>query len=254
MEKADYLYEIKRESRIREEQCDRINLAKLLNAMPEIFLARLLTDRYLMGYSNFRRAKGLKSMARLREFDTDEVLESVIQAFWERGYEATSMADLMAATGLQKGSLYKAFGDKRSLFLKALQTYLDRIFSFTRQALGQPKPANAIAAWIQLLSDTASAPEVNHGCFAVNSLIELAPHDPDVAKKLEHQFSRVGDLLESVIAQGQQEGVFRKDLSAEQLRFMLLTIAQGALASGRAAFLKSNLSNLTDSVLAVLKP
>jgi TetR/AcrR family transcriptional regulator, transcriptional repressor for nem operon len=214
---------------------------------------KLLTDRYLMSYSNFRRAKGLKSMARLREFDTEEVLEAVINAFWERGYEATSMADLMAVTGLQKGSIYKAFGDKRSLFLKALQTYLDRIFSFSRQALGQPKPAEAIATWIQLLSDTALAPNANNGCFAVNSLVELAPHDPEVAQMLERQFSRVGGLLESVIAQGQQEGVFRKDLSAEQLRNMLLTIAQGTLASGRAAFLKSNLTNLNDSVLAVLK-
>jgi TetR/AcrR family transcriptional regulator, transcriptional repressor for nem operon len=254
MEKTDYLYAIEREFRIREGQYGTINLVKPLNALLELFLVKLLTDRYLMGYSNFRRAKGLKSMARLREFDTEEVLEAVINAFWERGYEATSMADLMAVTGLQKGSIYKAFGDKRSLFLKALQTYLDRVYSLSRQALGQPKPAQAIAAWIQLLSDTALAPEANHGCFAVNSLIELAPHDPDVAKKLEHQFSRVGDLLESVLAQGQREGVFRKDLSAEQLRFMLLTIAQGALASGRAAFLKSNLSNLTDSVLAVLKP
>lgn len=206
-----------------------------------------------MEYSDSRRAKGLKTMARLREFDTEEVLEAVINAFWERGYEATSMADLMAVTGLQKGSIYKAFGDKRSLFLKALQTYLDRVFSLTRQALGHPKPAQAIAAWIQILSDTALAPEARNGCFAVNSLIELAPHDADVAKMLERQFSRVGDLLESAIAQGQQEGVFRTDLSAQQLRHMLLTIAQGALASGRAAFLKPNLTNLTDSILAILK-
>ncbi|MEA5464334.1 TetR/AcrR family transcriptional regulator [Leptothoe sp. PORK10 BA2] len=63
-------------------------------------------------------------MARLREFDTDEVMEAVINAFWERDYEATSLADLMAVTGLQKDSIYKAFGDKRSLFLKVLQAYL----------------------------------------------------------------------------------------------------------------------------------
>jgi TetR/AcrR family transcriptional regulator, transcriptional repressor for nem operon len=253
MEKANYLYGIERESRIGKGHCDTIILVKPLNALLGRSLIKLLTNRYLIGYSNFRGAKGLKSMARLREFDTEEVLDAVINAFWKRGYEATSMADLMAVTGLQKGSIYKAFGDKRSLFLKALQTYLDRVYSLTRQALGQPKPAQAIAAWIQLLSDTALAPQANHGCFAVNSLIELAPYDPDVAKKLEHQFSRVGDLLESVITQGQQEGSFRKDLSAKQLRHLLLSIAQGALASGRAAFLKPNLTNLADSVLAVLE-
>ena len=63
-------------------------------------------------------------MARPREFDIDHVLNAAMHAFWQRGYEATSLADLMEATGLQKGSLYKAFGDKHSLFMQALNRYL----------------------------------------------------------------------------------------------------------------------------------
>lgn len=192
-------------------------------------------------------------MARLREFDTDEVMEAVINAFWERGYEATSLADLMAVTGLQKGSIYKAFGDKRSLFLKALQSYLDRLYSLTREALGNPFPEQAIAAWFQLLSDTAAQPGETKGCFAINSLIEMAPHDPDVAKMLEYQYSRIGKLLETAIANGQKAGIFRQDLSAQQLQQMLLVTANGTLASSRAAFLKPHLPNITESVLAVLK-
>jgi TetR/AcrR family transcriptional regulator, transcriptional repressor for nem operon len=192
-------------------------------------------------------------MARLREFDTDEVMEAVINAFWERGYEATSLADLMAVTGLQKGSLYKAFGDKRSLFLKALQSYLDRNYSLMRQVLDNPSPKSAISAWFQLLSGVAAAPEVNKGCFAVNSLLEMAPHDPEVAKMLEYQYSRIGKLLESAIAKGQKEGVFRQDLSAQQLRQMLVITANGTLASGRATFLKSDLPDVAESILAVLK-
>jgi TetR/AcrR family transcriptional repressor of nem operon len=106
-------------------------------------------------------------MARLREFDIDEALEATIEAFWERGYEATSLADLMKVTGLQKGSIYKAFGDKRSLFLKALQCYLDRVYSLSRQALSNPSPQGAIESWFEHLSDVAIKPETSKGCFAV---------------------------------------------------------------------------------------
>jgi TetR/AcrR family transcriptional regulator, transcriptional repressor for nem operon len=190
-------------------------------------------------------------MARLREFDTDEVMEAVINAFWERGYEATSLADLMAVTGLQKGSIYKAFGDKRSLFLKALQAYLDRQYSLISEALSQPAPQQAIAAMFQFLAD--STPRANKGCFAVNSLMELAPHDPEVSKMLEYQYSRIGKLMEKAIAQGQKTGVFRKDLSAQQLRQLLLVAVNGTLASSRATFLKSDLPEVADSVLAILK-
>ncbi|MBW4621107.1 MAG: TetR/AcrR family transcriptional regulator [Cyanosarcina radialis HA8281-LM2] len=192
-------------------------------------------------------------MARLREFDTEEVMEAVINAFWKRGYEATSLADLMAVTGLQKGSIYKAFGDKRSLFLRALQSYLDRLYSLTRQALDDPDPDRAIAGWFQLLVDTAAVPGENKGCFAINSLIEMAPQDADAAKMLESQYSRVGILLERTIDRGQQAGIFRQDLSAKQLRQILLVAANGALAWGRAEFLKPDLPEAIESVLAVLK-
>jgi TetR/AcrR family transcriptional regulator, transcriptional repressor for nem operon len=190
-------------------------------------------------------------MARLREFDTDQVMEAVINAFWERGYEATSLADLMAVTKLQKGSLYKAFGDKHSLFLKALQSYLDQNYSSLREALSQPEPQQAIATMFQFLAD--STPRASKGCFAVNSLMELAPHDPEIAKLLEFQYSRVGQLLEKVIVQGQKTGVFRQDLSAQQLRQLLLVTANGTLASSRAEFLKPDLPAVAESVLAVLK-
>jgi TetR/AcrR family transcriptional regulator, transcriptional repressor for nem operon len=214
---------------------------------------KLLTNQFLMRYSHSRRAREVRIMARLREFDIDEVMEAVTNAFWERGYEATSLADLMAVTGLQKGSIYKAFGDKRSLFLQALQAYLDRLFSLTRQTLDNPNPEQAIAHWFELISGVATDPVSNKGCFAINSLIELAPHDAEVAKLLEHQYDRVGVLLERAIAQGQKSGVFRKDLSVQQLRQILVITANGTLAAGRADFLKPDLPQVTRSVLAVLK-
>lgn len=192
-------------------------------------------------------------MARLREFDVDEVMEAVINAFWERGYKATSLADLMAATGLQKGSIYKAFGDKRSLFLKALQSYLNRFYSLASETLSTSPPEAAIAAWFQCLSGASENLNGCKGCFAVNSLTEMAPHDPDVAKMLDYLYHRIGKLLENTITRGQKSGAFRTDLSAQQLRQLLIVVVNGTLASNRATFLREDVAVAMTSLSAVLR-
>ena len=70
-------------------------------------------------------------VGRPREFDVEQVLEAAMQAFWANGYEGTSLTDLVAATGLMKGSLYQAFGDKHSLFIQTLNRYLqNKLYAF----------------------------------------------------------------------------------------------------------------------------
>src|ERR671910_2905737 len=97
-------------------------------------------------------------MARPREFDIDEALDAAMGAFWVRGYEATSLADLMQVMGLQKGSIYKAFGDKHALFLSALQRYLDQMYAAQRQALANAtSPRATIQAWLDRLIEGAPA-------------------------------------------------------------------------------------------------
>ena len=180
-------------------------------------------------------------------------MEAVINAFWEHGYEATSMADLMAATGLQKGSIYKAFGNKRSLFLKALQAYLDRSYGKSCELLSHSSPETAIASWLQSLLDSVIDPSECKGCLAVNTLIEKAPHDLEIAKILKRYCDRLSKLLEAAISQGQAQGVFRTDLSAQQLRQLLVMAANGASTSGRVPFLKTELPEAIETLFAVLK-
>ena len=74
-------------------------------------------------------------VGRPREFDADEALDAAMGAFWAKGYESTSLSDLTAATGLHKGSLYQAFGDKHSLFIEALRRYLNEMLRRNREAL-----------------------------------------------------------------------------------------------------------------------
>ena len=123
-------------------------------------------------------------MARPRAFDETEILRSLEDVFWRKGYEATSYDDLMRASGLGKGSLYAAFGDKQALYLKALEGYIDREIGALGAILvddGLPGPARLRA----LFNDTVKAVEVRNdrrGCFLCNATIDQTAHNPDVAK------------------------------------------------------------------------
>ncbi len=109
-----------------------------------------------------------------------------------------------------------------------------------------------ISVILILICDNATVP-ANKGCFAINSLVEMAPHDEDVAKMLEYQYWRIGKLLETAIAKEQKQGVFRQDLSVQQLRQLIIIAANGTLVAGRATFLKPDLPSVTESILAVIK-
>jgi TetR/AcrR family transcriptional repressor of nem operon len=143
-------------------------------------------------------------MARPREFDIDEALEAAMGAFWAHGYEATSLADLMQAMSLQKGSIYKAFGDKHALFLCALQRYLDQRYEAQRDMLAKAtSPRAAIQAWLERLVEVAPAEGGScRGCLAVNTLIELGPHDEQARRILEAHFERMRKLLTEQIRRG----------------------------------------------------
>ncbi len=192
-------------------------------------------------------------MGRLREFDTDVVLDSAMQAFWLRGYEATSLTDLVAATGLKKGSIYKAFDDKHSLFILALRRYLDQNNLCHRQYLEQTdSPKSGISDWLHAIIEQRGNDRLRRGCFMLNSLVELAPHDEAVKRILAEQLDYVQRLVCRVIAQGQALNEFRTDISAEELSYLLLNLLHGLVtrSKGPTSFLQ--LQQQADTILKVL--
>ena len=173
-------------------------------------------------------------MARPREFDTDEALEAAMQTFWLQGYEATSLADLMTAMGLQKGSIYKAFKDKRSLFISALKRYFKQKSYFHKQYLEKAQSAKeGLSEWLHQLVENLSNHEDCRGCLLVNSLVELAPHDDEVKQLLTQQSNYLQKLLCQVIIKGQKQGEFRTDISAEDLSKLLLNLVYGLITNSK---------------------
>ena len=193
-------------------------------------------------------------MARPREFDIDEALDAATGAFWVRGYEATSLADLMQAMGLQKGSIYKAFGDKHALFLCALQRYLDRMYQAQRETLASAaSPRAALQAWLDRLIEAAPAEGSScRGCLAVNTLVELGPHDAQARALLEAHFERVRRLLAERIRQGQELGEIRRDVDAGEGARFLLTMVAGLLGSLKGATSKAEARRLAQTTLHLL--
>lgn len=122
-------------------------------------------------------------MPRKKEFDVETVLDKAMHAFWKRGYEATSLNDLLDCMQIQRASLYNAFGDKRSLFLDTLRRYdlIHHRFPLAKRM----KTASPRQAIMTLFQDRVTGEQdkvSRYGCFLVNTALELSPHDPEVAE------------------------------------------------------------------------
>ena len=166
-------------------------------------------------------------MARPKQFDPDLAAQEAMEAFWEHGYNATSVADLLEEMGLHRGSLYGTFGDKKKLFLAALDKYQDQNVAMFRQVLDQPGSARrAIEAMLQLAVERCTGEEAGRGCLAAKAALELAPHDPDISAWIRRFHERNVDLVADTLRRGQAQGEINPALDARAVaRFLLNGVA-----------------------------
>jgi TetR/AcrR family transcriptional repressor of nem operon len=117
-----------------------------------------------------------------KQHDTETFVDSAMRVFWSRGYEGTSINDLVQATGINRGSIYASFDGKREIFLAALASYDDRYRARFLAGLKAGRgPKEAILAAFRAAADQAPTADMPAGCLIVNSAVELAPHDPEIA-------------------------------------------------------------------------
>ena len=172
-----------------------------------------------------------------------------MEAFWRKGYEATSLADLTKTTGLNKASLYRVFGDKHQLFKSALQNYADMEFREVQTVISQSAtPLQNIRAIVnKIIADFAH----EKGCMMINSLVELGPHDEEVAQMLRGFSEQRVTALTGMIGQAQAAGEIRTELEPATLaRSMMIALAgSAAMAKGfmTPGEIVANLENLIDS-------
>ena len=163
-----------------------------------------------------------------KKYNESEVLESAMLAFWRHGYEGTSMQDLAAATGINRGSIYAAFTSKRALFLRTLEHY-DRIYRerHLRQVSETHPPRDAI---VEAFANAAHGPDDTScpgGCLLVNSALELSPRDPEVSTLLRQSLGAVERFFLMHIEAAQQAGEIAPGVDARATAQALLGLFLG---------------------------
>ncbi|MDB5832351.1 MAG: TetR family transcriptional regulator [Caballeronia sp.] len=158
---------------------------------------------------------------RPREFDLDEVVDSAGRVFWEGGYHATSVGTLCDATGLLRGSLYGAFGDKHGLLIAAFERYADGAVARLKERLAADLPPReclreALLHYTRLSADLAG----RHGCFITNAALELLPADEVLRPYIETTLQRIGAQLTAAVGADSQQPLFTPPHATHGCRFV----------------------------------
>ncbi|MFG2129348.1 TetR/AcrR family transcriptional regulator [Streptomyces sp. NPDC048751] len=193
-------------------------------------------------------------MARSKEFDPDAVLQSALELFWRRGYEATSMADLVAHLGIGRASIYATYGNKHDLYLKALDRYGEKQNPELVRELSQPGPAlPAVRALVRRFAAEAADDTCRtRGCFVTNTAAELAPHDPAAARRVELGWEHLETLLHSALVRARAQDELPADRDPRALARMLLVLMQGLRVVGKASPDPARVRDAAEQALQIL--
>ena len=193
-------------------------------------------------------------MARTKEFKPEEALEAAMELFWRRGYEATSMRDLLEGMGIGRGSFYDTFGDKRALFLAALDRFEESRTSWAIEVLEEsPSPLAGIEEVFGRTIENLLGYEPRRGCLLANSAVELAPHDPEVAARISGYVRRNEDAFEDALERARTKKEIPKKSDPRALAHFLVTNLHGLRVMARAGADKETLEDAASITLRALQ-
>ncbi|MGW5924593.1 TetR/AcrR family transcriptional regulator [Nocardia fluminea] len=194
-------------------------------------------------------------MPRPRAFDERQVLERAREQFWATGYAGTRMDDIAQVTGLGKGSLYGAFGDKGKLFHRVFDDWCTAVVEVAEGQLAGGPDADALArlsGYVHLMAANTASDTARRGCLLAKGTAELAQHDPTVAGRSAETMTALLTLLKTEISAAQRHGDIDSAADPERLAALLLTVVRGIEAVGKAGLAPETLRTIADTALAVL--
>jgi TetR/AcrR family transcriptional repressor of nem operon len=193
-------------------------------------------------------------MARTKDFNKEEVLEKALNIFWQKGYNGTSMQDLVDGLGISRSSMYDTYTDKYSLFIKALERYSEKAFQeLTRQFNGTASPKAAIKSIFQMIVDESLFDKDHHGCFAVNACAENAPDDKTVTRIINENLKVAEEFFYQVIKKGQESGEIANRTDARALARFLINNISGIRIAAKAGVDKKVYEDIVNVTLSVLE-
>lgn len=175
-------------------------------------------------------------MPRPRQFETEDVVDSAMRVFWERGYQGTSLQNLVDATRVNRASLYSVFRDKRALFLAALGHYRRDVVPMRISILeDSPDGLQAIRSYFEAVADDLLGPARGIGCLMVNSAIELAAADPEVALEVARHLARLEAAFGAALGRAAELGELDHPSRLPGLARFLTAVSQGMMVIGKAS-------------------
>jgi TetR/AcrR family transcriptional repressor of nem operon len=182
-----------------------------------------------------------------KSFDEEAALEKAMQVFWSKGFDSASMADLIEEMGINRGSLYNAFGGKQPLFVKALLKYDrdNRKATLARlEALDDPRRA-VCEFFDNILANTVADTE-RKGCFLFNTVLESGTHEAEVNEIVVNGLREIEGFFRRSIEVGQARGDIRKDIDPAAKAKALLALALAIRVLSRGPYTETALRTIAD--------
>jgi len=193
-----------------------------------------------------------KRRGRPRGYDPEEALARAAATFWKAGYAGTSLDDLSAATGMNRPSLYAAFGDKREIYLKTLDYYMEEGRALARDALADDPP---LRVFLKRFYDKALDlyfGDGPRGCYTVGTAATVAAVDDEVRKFLADRVRNADDFLRKQIEQGQAQGEIARDADPAALAYLATATLHTLAIRSRAGVPRKELDALVRAAIAVI--
>jgi AcrR family transcriptional regulator len=193
-------------------------------------------------------------MPRPRKFDETDVIAAARDEFWSRGYAATSVDDLTSVTGLGKGSLYGAFGDKHGLFLRALDDYIGAALDSVRTQLRDPAHSayDRLTRHIRAQARAIAADKTRRGCMMAKSAAELGALDDDVERSVERAYAEWHAELVGCIKEAQRDGTIDKKQNPQALATTLLAFMRGQEALHKGGAKPAQIRAAADEMISLI--
>lgn len=189
-----------------------------------------------------------------KSFDEDEIVGKAMNVFWEKGFEPASMADLIAGTGITRGSLYNAFGGKEPLFLKALQKYdKDNRRALLAELEAIDDPERAITALFEALVAETMADPQRKGCFLINTASDLATHGEEVNSVVRNGLRELQAFFRRSVEVGQARHQFPETLDPEATAKGLMAMVVAIRVLGRGMFDEASLRTIAAQAQRLLR-
>ena len=192
-------------------------------------------------------------IGRPKEFDHDEALESAMDVFWTKGYEATSVQDLLDHMGINRGSMYGTFGDKHALFVEAVEHYARTVMQHAYDTLEAPgSPLGNVRKLITMWAELAASGECR-GCLITNTAVELAPHNPAVAEAVKSALRLLEKALHKTLERAVEAGELPAETNTRALARFLTSSGQGLVVMGKANVSRATIKDIVAVTLSVLE-